>query len=166
MSVSIKYKGNEIAALTATGTKTLNTAGKYCEGDITVENTKSGGGGGAGFKVTFPATATNWNFADKADLLLSDGTVKSFTSYSEVSGKTIENVAGIHCVGQYSFYVLKMTLSEGSLAQCIIGAQQSYTYRITTSNGTTIPFYNTGNNTFWWPLADTVISAIEMYNTD
>ena len=38
MSVSIKYKGSEIAALAATGTKTLNTAGKYCEGDIVVEN--------------------------------------------------------------------------------------------------------------------------------
>lgn len=43
MSVSIKYKGNEIAKLAATGTKTLNTAGKYCEGDIVVENTESGG---------------------------------------------------------------------------------------------------------------------------
>lgn len=40
MSVSIKYKGSEIAALTATGTKTLNTAGKYCEGNIIVENTE------------------------------------------------------------------------------------------------------------------------------
>lgn len=45
MSVSIKYKGNEIAALAATGTKTLNTAGKYCEGNIVVENTESGSGG-------------------------------------------------------------------------------------------------------------------------
>lgn len=42
MSVSIKYKGSEIAALTATGTKTLKTAGKYCEGDITVQNTEGG----------------------------------------------------------------------------------------------------------------------------
>lgn len=40
MSVSIKYKGNEIAALAASGTKTLNTAGKYCEGNIVVENTE------------------------------------------------------------------------------------------------------------------------------
>lgn len=40
MSVSIKYKGSEIAALAATGTKTLNTAGKYCEGNIIVENTE------------------------------------------------------------------------------------------------------------------------------
>lgn len=53
MSVSIKYKGSEIAALTATGTKTLNTAGKYCEGDIVVENTESGGGGGGSTSETW-----------------------------------------------------------------------------------------------------------------
>ena len=133
--------------------------------DVTV-NVASGGGGVAGFSVTFPATATNWGKAADADLLLSDGTVKSFLSYSEVSGKTIENVVGIHCVATLSFYVLTMTLSEGSLAQCTIGSRQSNTYRITTSNKTTMAFYGSGKSTFWWPLADTVISAIEMYNTD
>lgn len=46
MSVSIKYKGSEIASMAATGTKTLLTSGKYCEADIVVENTESGGGGG------------------------------------------------------------------------------------------------------------------------
>ena len=44
MSVNIKYNNNSIAALTDTGTKTLKTAGKYCESDIVVENTKDGGG--------------------------------------------------------------------------------------------------------------------------
>lgn len=44
MSVNIKYKNNSIAKLTDTGTKTLKTAGKYCEDDIIVENTKDGGG--------------------------------------------------------------------------------------------------------------------------
>lgn len=53
MSVSVKYKGNEIAKLTATGTKTLNTAGKYCEGNIIVENTESGGGGGGSTSETW-----------------------------------------------------------------------------------------------------------------
>lgn len=133
--------------------------------DVTVD-VASGGGGGAGYKVTFPATATNWGNANAADLLLSDGTVKSFSSYSEVSGKTIENVVGIHCMGSSPVYVLTMTLSEGSLAQCTIGSPQSVTYRITTPNHTTMAFYNGGQKTFWWPLADTVISAIEMYNTD
>lgn len=40
MSVNVKYKNNSIAELTDTGTKTLKTAGKYCEADIVVENTK------------------------------------------------------------------------------------------------------------------------------
>lgn len=39
--VEIKYKGASIAALNASGTKTLKTAGKYCEDDITVSYTKS-----------------------------------------------------------------------------------------------------------------------------
>lgn len=34
--VSIAYKGNTIAALDGTGSKTLKTAGTYCEGDIAV----------------------------------------------------------------------------------------------------------------------------------
>ena len=47
MSVNIKYKNNSIAELSDTGTKTLKTAGKYCEDDITVEYAKPAGGGGA-----------------------------------------------------------------------------------------------------------------------
>lgn len=43
MSVNVKYKNNSIAELADTGTKTLKTAGKYCEADIVVENTKDGG---------------------------------------------------------------------------------------------------------------------------
>ena len=153
---------------TSNGTNTITPDEGYdglSSVDVTV-NVASGGGGGAGFKVTFPATAANWGNANAADLLLSDGTVKSFLSYSEVSGQTIENVIGIHCKGTSAVYILTMTLSEGSLAQCTIGSQQSVTYRITTSNHTTMAFYNAGDKTFWWPLADTVISAIEMYNTD
>lgn len=43
MSVNVKYKNNSIAELADTGTKTLKTAGKYCEADIVVENTKDAG---------------------------------------------------------------------------------------------------------------------------
>lgn len=43
MSVEIKYKGNTIASASAQTTKTIKTAGKYCEADIIVENTPDGG---------------------------------------------------------------------------------------------------------------------------
>ena len=132
--------------------------------DVTV-NVASGGGGGAGFSVTFPATATNWGNANAADLLLSDGTVKSFLSYSEVSGKTIENVVGISCIGESAFAVLKMTLSAGKIAQFRenIGSASCV---VTTAPNATVTPYGAGVSSFWWPLADTVISSIEMYNTD
>ena len=44
--LTIKYKGQPIVEMTDTGTKTLKTAGKYCEDDITVEYVKPAGGGG------------------------------------------------------------------------------------------------------------------------
>ena len=44
--LTIKFKGNPIVELSESGSKTLKTAGKYCEGDITVEYVKPAGGGG------------------------------------------------------------------------------------------------------------------------
>ena len=44
--LTIKFKGNPIVEMTESGIKTLKTAGKYCEGDITVEYAKPAGGGG------------------------------------------------------------------------------------------------------------------------
>ena len=40
----INYKGQPIVEMTESGTKTLKTAGKYCEGDISVEYAKPAGG--------------------------------------------------------------------------------------------------------------------------
>ena len=42
--LTIKYKGNPIVELSESGTKTLKTGGKYCEGDISVEYAKPAGG--------------------------------------------------------------------------------------------------------------------------
>lgn len=38
--VDIKYRGNSIATMSASGTTTLGTQGKYCDSDIVVEYTK------------------------------------------------------------------------------------------------------------------------------
>ena len=44
--LTIKFKGQPIVEMTDTGTKTLKTAGKYCDADISVEYAKPAGGGG------------------------------------------------------------------------------------------------------------------------
>ena len=42
--VNIEYKGGSIATIPDTGSKTLKTQGKYCEGDILVEYEAPQGG--------------------------------------------------------------------------------------------------------------------------
>ena len=153
--------------VTSNGTTTITPDAPYDaikQVDLTV-NVASGGGGGAGFKVTFPATATNWiNVEPKAaNIILVDGTLKSVKDYSTIGGKTIENVAGILIKGLAPMYVLRMTLSEGRIIQCDVQSNSVY---VTTAPNTTPTPYNLGRDLIWWPLADTVISAIEMYNTD
>ena len=125
------------------------------------------GGGGAGFSVTFPATAANWGNVDprNAHILLADGTFKSVADYSTIGGKTIENVAGIWIKSSADMFVLRMTLSAGGIAQLQLDASAG-SYVVTTAPNATQTPYNVGRNSFWWPVADTVISAIEMYNTD
>lgn len=55
--LTVRYKGNPIAELSESGTKTLKTAGKYCEDDISVEYAKPAGGGGSGFAETIVTDA-------------------------------------------------------------------------------------------------------------
>ena len=43
--VTLTYKGSTIAEMNATGSKTLKTSGKYCEGDIVVSYVKPSSGG-------------------------------------------------------------------------------------------------------------------------
>ena len=160
-SKSVTYTSNGTATITPdAGYDGLSSV------DVTV-NVASGGGGGAGFKVTFPATAKNWDRVDTstAYILLADGTTKSVRNYSTIGGKTIENVSGIMVRSLNPFFVLRMTLSEGGIAHInITGDINSYVV-ITAPNATLTP-YSLGRELFWWPVADTVISAIEMYNTD
>ena len=43
MAATIKYKGSTIATIDTNATKVLKVGGKYCEGDITVENVRDSG---------------------------------------------------------------------------------------------------------------------------
>lgn len=147
---------------------TNQTISKVTYNGVEIPLAGSGGGGGAGFSVTFPATAANWDMmGENGCLILADGTTKSIKDYSAISGQTIKNVVGIEgrSASTSDFYVLKMVLSEGAIAQRYVGGVYISHY-VTTSPNATKTLYNSGQNMFWWPIADTVISSIEMYNTD
>ena len=59
--LTIKFKGQPIVEMTETGTKTLKTAGKYCEDDISVEYSKPAGGGGGFAETIVTDVIANYN---------------------------------------------------------------------------------------------------------
>lgn len=154
--------------VTSNGTTTITPDAPYDaikQVDLTV-NVASGGGGGVGLKVTFPATATNWDKVSQSVLYLADNTTKSIADYSSISGQTIENVVGIGCHVTEENFVLRMTLSEGGIASTKVETGAYPQPTVTTAPGSTPVYYYAGNSMFWWPVADTVISKIEMYDSE
>ena len=151
---------------TANGTATITPDAGYdglSSVDVTVN--VSGGGGSAGFSVTFPATATNWKpiySTTSAYLWISDGTLISMgnDTYSNVAGKTIDNVIGLYVETTASQHVPRMNLT-GSVAINSI----SKSFGITT-DGVTPAWFNMPTKLIFLFLSDATISSIELYNTD
>lgn len=152
---------------TANGTDTITPDEGYdalSSVDVTVD-VASGGGGGTGFSVTFPATATNWDsVTTSSNIIQADGTMVNMNNYSTLAGKTIPNVIDIYISGA-GFFFPRMTVRTGKImfiyavpgiaqAQILVDGESSRTYM---SNSPLTHFI---------PLTDTVISKIEMYNTD
>lgn len=94
---------------------------------------------------------------------MADGTTTLIVknNYSNVAGKTIDNVIGFfaHCSG--SAYVAKMTLS-GSVAVC----SQSLGYGVTTDGTTPVTFVMGGAWLAFFFLSDATITSLEIYNAD
>lgn len=49
--ITVSYKGATIAEVSASGTTTLGTSGKYCEDDISIAYVQPSGGGGVDKKI-------------------------------------------------------------------------------------------------------------------
>ena len=152
---------------TANGTATITPDDGYdglSSVDVTVD-VASGGGSGAGFKVTFPATATNWKLGGSltaAFLWLSDGAIISMGSdnYSNVAGKTFDGVIGLYVKNSYTSYVPRITLMGSVIVNYI-----SKAFGITT-DGVTPARFSMPNELIFLFLSDAIISSIEIYNTD
>ena len=164
---SVSVQPSKSVTITSNGTVSVTPDAPYdamSSVDVTV-NVASGGGGGTGFSVTFPATATNWDSVSNASCIIqADGTIVKMWSYSTLAGKTIPNVIEIFLCGT-GFYFPRMTVQTGKImladasparvqTQTLVDGESSRTYL---GNGSSIR---------WIPLADTVISKIEIYDTD
>ena len=127
----------------------------------------SGGGGSPGYKITFPATMTNWYKVSQFGFIFADGTTQPVPSYDSIAGKTIDGVACI--IGQSTdlYYVLRMTLTKGAIVPYNSAVHKPIaTVQPTFAPGVTPTPYGAGLSMIWLPIADTTISVIEMYNTD
>ena len=131
--------------------------------DVTV-NVASGGGSGAGYKVTFPATAKNWDNISAAGIVQMDSTVVDMTDYSAVAGKTIPNVLEI-CIRGAGYYFPLMTVQTGKIMFTYISPVGVKVIPVVDGESS-IVYMGDGSSSRWIPLADTVISAIELRNTD
>ena len=152
---------------TTNGTNTITPDAGYdalSSVDVTV-NVSSGGGGSAGFKVTFPATASNWNKLDVGYIIQADGTWINMVNYSTLAGKTIHNVVEIAAIGLGNYDLMVMTVQTGKIMTANIETTSIDTH-IAADGESSYTWMGNGLYTRWIPLKDTVISSIEMYNTD
>jgi len=76
--VTLTYKGSTIAELSASGSKTINTAGKYCEADIGLTYVKPSGGGGTDLAA---ADVYVGDYLSATDLTVTLGAVDRYQRY-------------------------------------------------------------------------------------
>ena len=156
-SKSVTYTSNGTATITPdAGYDALSSV------DVTV-NVASGGGGGAGFKMTFPATANNWSELYAGGIVQADGTVINVLDYSTLAGKTIPNVIEICFSTKYGYYP-RMKVQTGKIVLTRV-TPTFLNADIAVDGEFSMVYMGESSTSRWIPLADTVISAIEILNT-
>ena len=120
--VTLTYKGSTIAEMNATGSKTLKTSGKYCEGDIGVSYVKPEGGTsdelakkiitGEGNITELPSGITKIRYAAfyNCDNLALTSLPEGITSIEDDAFRHCDNLAltslpsSVTSIGNYAFY--------------------------------------------------------------
>lgn len=120
--------------------------------------------GGAGFSVTFPATANNWGMLYVGGIVQANGTVINILDYSTLAGKTIPNVIEICFSGRRHYYP-HMKVQTGKIMTTRLTAISVQTGIAVDGEFSMIYIDSVAESSRWIPLADTVISSIEILDT-
>lgn len=125
----------------------------------------------AGYKVTFPATATNWDKITQAGLFqFINGNVvyTDMVNYSNVAGKSFDNVA-IFVAGSTNYYGISFTVN-GSIGiysgDAFNSKPSTNAFPVYTNTTARSWFTSTPQKYAWIPLSDIVITNLSAYDTD
>lgn len=158
--VTIGYKGSTIATIQGGGSKTLKTAGKYCEGDISVDYVQEGGGGitPTGTKnITTNGTHDVTQYASAAVNVAPNVSSKTITANGTYAASS-DNVDGFSQVtvnvpvGASNVYTTTMTLgthSSANVALCTL-PDEAYAHR--------------NDDTFAVTMVNTTPASLETYD--
>lgn len=151
--VNITYKGASIATMSASGTKTLETSGKYCESDITVAYTKPSSGitPSGSISITTNGTHDVTNYASanvnvpsqSIDAYVANVTITTHTS-TNVPLCTLPDEVYAH-KDDTNFAVMLLCTDSASLVNgddFMVMATNNGTLAVASS--TSIPFYGIG----------------------
>lgn len=84
--------------------------------------------------------------------------------YTKLSGKTFSDIVAIKASG-INYRTLCMKILSGKIITIFSNGENVYSY-LSVDGETTFTTIGNGDHLAWIPIADTVISSIEMYNTD
>ena len=109
MSVNVKYKDDTIANLSDTGTKTLKTGGKYCEGDILIDYVKPES---TGITPSGTKSITTNGEHDVTNYAKANVNVPVPSGYIKPSGTKTITGNGTHDVSAYASALVNVPIPE------------------------------------------------------
>ena len=116
--VTLTYKGQNILELSESGNKTIKTAGKYCEDNISLAYVKSGGGGGSGYNILKGSSPPSVGIGQDGDVYLqySENQNNIVASFVKVNGAWQALVgSGVDDVSNSGMYTGTEALPPASL---------------------------------------------------
>ena len=147
--VTIKYKGQSIATMDATGSKPLLTRGKFCEGDISVEYVKPSVGGG------WTTEGIAAGAEPSGDLVITGQTIvgNAFRGKTQITSVTGANVTSIgdaafaDCQGLETVqFPALVTINKTYIFQNCHGLETANFPALTTTQNNSYLFYYLGSD--------------------